>query len=299
MAIKIVKLMLDPGHDKDKYNQGAVADYWEGERMWALSQLLKTALTRRGFTVGTTKTKCNQSIDVTTRGRMARGYAALISLHTDACADPSVDRPSGIYFVDDDCGSIDAESQELAKLLSAACATTIGTRYRAQQYSRRSDRDRDGDGKVNDDYYGVLYGAHQVGVPAVILEHTFHTCPASAEWLLDDSNLEKLANALADVLADYFGVAASVVAPAPTTTITTKEGYDVNMKTLKKGDKGAQVKTMQALLIGYGYDCGKYGTDGDFGAATDAALRKYQTGNNLTVDGIAGPKTWAVLLGIS
>ena len=76
-----------------------------------------------------------------------------------------------------------------------------------------------------------------------------------------------------------------------------KEGFEVNMKTLKKGDKGAQVKSLQALLIGYGGDLGRTGADGDFGEKTDEALRKYQSRNNLTTDGVAGPKTWAKLLG--
>ena len=86
---------------------------------------------------------------------------------------------------------------------------------------------------------------------------------------------------------------------ATTTTTQKEEGFEVNMKTLKKGCAGKQVKTLQALLIGYGYDCGKYGADGDFGAATDSALRKYQKATDLTVDGVAGPKTWAKLLGIN
>ena len=70
----------------------------------------------------------------------------------------------------------------------------------------------------------------------------------------------------------------------------------MNMKTLKKGAKGAQVAALQALLIGYGYDLGRHGADGDFGDKTDAALRKYQAANSLTEDGKAGPKTWAKLL---
>ena len=85
---------------------------------------------------------------------------------------------------------------------------------------------------------------------------------------------------------------------APTTT-TQKEGFKVNMKELKKGCAGKQVKTLQALLIGYGYSCGKSGADGEFGSGTDSALRKYQKANGLTVDGVAGPKTWAKLLGIT
>lgn len=76
-----------------------------------------------------------------------------------------------------------------------------------------------------------------------------------------------------------------------------EEGYPVNMKTLKKGDKGPQVKSLQALLIGYGYNLGRAGADGDFGSATDSALRKYQSRNDLNPDGVAGPKTWGKLLG--
>ena len=76
-----------------------------------------------------------------------------------------------------------------------------------------------------------------------------------------------------------------------------KEECDVNVRVLKKGSKGADVKSLQILLIGYGYSCGKAGVDGDFGSATDTALKSYQNYNNLEVDGVCGPKTWAKLLG--
>lgn len=36
MAKKIIKIMLDPGHDKAKYNRGAHPDYYEGAQMWKL-----------------------------------------------------------------------------------------------------------------------------------------------------------------------------------------------------------------------------------------------------------------------
>lgn len=78
-----------------------------------------------------------------------------------------------------------------------------------------------------------------------------------------------------------------------------EEGFEVNMKTLKKGSKGVQVKTLQALLIGYGYGVGSSGVDGSFGPATDKAVRAYQKAKGLAVDGSCGPKTWAKLLGIN
>lgn len=76
-----------------------------------------------------------------------------------------------------------------------------------------------------------------------------------------------------------------------------EEVCNVKVSILKKGSRGNNVKALQALLIGYGYDCGRSGVDGDFGTATDSAVRKYQSRNNLDVDGSVGPKTWAKLLG--
>lgn len=56
---------------------------------------------------------------------------------------------------------------------------------------------------------------------------------------------------------------------------------------LKRGDKGDSVKELQFYL--------KVGRDGDFGKKTEDALKAFQKSKGLTVDGIAGPKTWALL----
>jgi peptidoglycan hydrolase-like protein with peptidoglycan-binding domain len=58
---------------------------------------------------------------------------------------------------------------------------------------------------------------------------------------------------------------------------------------------GDAVKTWQGHLIaaGYGQLLEPWGADGDFGAATDAATRRYQADRELVVDGIVGPMTWA------
>ena len=67
---------------------------------------------------------------------------------------------------------------------------------------------------------------------------------------------------------------------------------------LRKGDEGKTVAAMQILLIGYGYNCGGYGADGEFGNGTYASVRSFQNDRGLEVDGICGPNTWRSLLGI-
>lgn len=76
-----------------------------------------------------------------------------------------------------------------------------------------------------------------------------------------------------------------------------EEVCTLEIKVLKKGAKGSEVKALQILLMGYGYSCGSSGADGSFGPATDKAVRAYQKAKGLTVDGSCGPKTWQALLG--
>lgn len=68
---------------------------------------------------------------------------------------------------------------------------------------------------------------------------------------------------------------------------------------LKKGSKGPAVKALQILLEGYGFFCGTWGADGDFGCATETALKSFQKAKGLTQNGQAGEEVWKRLLGIS
>lgn len=69
---------------------------------------------------------------------------------------------------------------------------------------------------------------------------------------------------------------------------------NITLNTLKNGSKGENVKALQILLNGYGFNCGE--VDGAFGSKTLTALKQFQSKNGLTADGIAGAKTWAKLL---
>ena len=64
---------------------------------------------------------------------------------------------------------------------------------------------------------------------------------------------------------------------------------------LKNGCEGADVKQLQSDLIRLGYDCGRWGADGDFGDATELAVKAFQRDSGLAADGICGPKTCVAL----
>lgn len=65
--------------------------------------------------------------------------------------------------------------------------------------------------------------------------------------------------------------------------------------TLRRGDKGEDVKLMQTLLARAGYSLGPCGVDGDFGRDTEKAVRLFQSDHKLSVDGVCGPMTWDAL----
>ena len=74
--------------------------------------------------------------------------------------------------------------------------------------------------------------------------------------------------------------------------------YDTYAATLivaKKGDKGNTVKEIQQALLNKNYDLGKWGADGDFGSATETAIKKFQSANNLAVTGAVNRATYDLL----
>ena len=78
-----------------------------------------------------------------------------------------------------------------------------------------------------------------------------------------------------------------------------KPGYDVTLRVLKRGCTGSDVRALQILLTGNGWDGGTWGADGNFGAETETAVLAYQKKKNLQQDGMAGPETKSSLLGIA
>lgn len=86
---------------------------------------------------------------------------------------------------------------------------------------------------------------------------------------------------LMDKYFDYGDLSAPMLVPEPVRTL--------GSRTLKNGCEGEDVKQMQSMLIQLGYDLGRWGADGDFGDATELAVKAFQNDYDLEADGIFGP----------
>jgi peptidoglycan hydrolase-like protein with peptidoglycan-binding domain len=64
--------------------------------------------------------------------------------------------------------------------------------------------------------------------------------------------------------------------------------------TVKKGSTGEDVRRLQRILVMI-KELDYTGIDGIFGANTEAAVKSFQQGAGLAMDGVAGPNTWGKL----
>lgn len=72
--------------------------------------------------------------------------------------------------------------------------------------------------------------------------------------------------------------------------------YELGERLLKDGCEGQDVKQLQTYLIKLGYDLGSYGADGDFGDATEKAVKLFQKAHGLVADGEYGVKSHEAML---
>lgn len=68
------------------------------------------------------------------------------------------------------------------------------------------------------------------------------------------------------------------------------------MRDLSRGDRGKEVLDVQTRLRTQGHELGYEGVDGFFGPSTERALRGFQQGRGLLVDGVVGANTWRELV---
>lgn len=192
-----VKICIDAGH-YGKYNRSpAVKEYYESDMTWKLHLLLKKYLEQAGFEVITTRS--NKAVDkgLYDRGKTSKGCDLFLSLHSNAAGsavNETVDRVD-IY------APLSGKGHDIARKLADCIVKVMGTKQGGYVKTRR--------GNSGGEYYGVIRGAVAVGTPGLLVEHSFHTHTRSAQWLLDDNNLDKLAKAEAQVLAEHYGMSAN------------------------------------------------------------------------------------------
>lgn len=68
---------------------------------------------------------------------------------------------------------------------------------------------------------------------------------------------------------------------------------DQSEPVLRRGSHGLPVRRMQYRMQAFGYQISN--VDGRFGPSTESAVRDLQADRSLTVDGVVGPRTWAVV----
>lgn len=185
-----MKICLDAGH-YGRYNRSPVnAAYYESDFTWKFHLLLKAELEKYGIAVITTRPTQGGDLGLEARGRKSAGCDLFLSIHSNACGAASADHPLACCCVS---GACDVLGHELAQCVAGVMETTQPGRI----WKRRGS---DGD------YYGVLRGAAAVGTPGILLEHSFHTNLRAVNWLLDESNLRRMAAAEAETIAAYYGI---------------------------------------------------------------------------------------------
>ena len=201
------KVTIDPGHNAVSNVSPTNKKYIEGVQMFKLALYLAEALKEYGIESEITRKSVQEDPSLAERGKLAgkNGSKLFLSLHSNAPGtnkygsyDTSI---SGTYVY---YSLTDSGNKALADSLGKAIASAMGHTFRGSLTREYSEQHKDWD------YYGVVRNAAQSGCKAAyLIEHGFHTNLKDSNFLLSDSNLTKLAQAEAKVIAEYFGVGKS------------------------------------------------------------------------------------------
>lgn len=227
------RICIDAGH-YGKYNRCPNnSAYYESDMTWKLHLLQKKYLEQLGAEVIITRPNQATDLALHARGTASKGCDLFISDHSNAVGSSMneiVDYVAVYHLTADTTTECDDISKAIAKVLAPAIADVMGVKQGYKILIRQADNDRNGDGIMNDNYYGVLHGARTVDTPGLILEHSFHTNSTTVSWLLNDSNLDRLARAEVQAIAKYFsGISADVKEDA-------NVPYCIRVANVKKGD---------------------------------------------------------------
>ncbi len=186
-------IILDPGHGPKGNPYPHAPGCFEGTQMWRLAGYLAAELGRYGFAVATTRPSLSDDPSLTARGRAAKGADMFLSLHSNAS--PSTATRGSECF----CSVRGMQHKPLAAKLSADVSALFG-------HADRGAKTNPSTKHPGQDYFTVQQSAAAVGCTcALLIEHGFHTNSADTALLTNDSFLQRLAKAEAEIIAEYFG----------------------------------------------------------------------------------------------
>lgn len=258
---KMKLLMIDVGHGGSE--PGAVAHgYIEKELNLVVAKRVAELL--KEYTPDIIRTS-DVYLSLNARGNRIRNkYKYCLSIHFNAGGGRGIETIHSMYS---------QEGKKLAHAIAESLKESIGLPIR-KVYTRASPK--------GGDYYAMH--TKTGSTTTVIVESLF----MDAQEDLRALNIEKIANGIANGFKSFLG--GGVRSEHRKISITGKTDYP----TLKRGDKGQYVVVLQEQLQDMGYYIGAI--DGDFGPATDRAVKLLQEVNGLAVDGIVGPATWENIL---
>ena len=270
-----MKICIDPGHYGSNYNPGVAAGYVESNFTWTYSWLLKERLEKYGVEIVFTRAtkedypKTSKGEDnLKARGRMAEGCDLFISVHSnDVDNKPNVNSVFTHWSIRSGGEGI---ARKIGNALTAFFISEWGQCDAPTMYAEESKN------YPGYDWFGVLKGASEKGVPGIIVEHSFHSNAKYCEWAMTEGNLEKMADAEVEAIVDYYDLSE----PVPDDMYCIPQTTD-----LKRGDKGEAVRRMQMRMrqVSPEFDAEvkahsfKNGVpDGSFGGKMESTIKKFQ-----------------------
>jgi putative chitinase len=154
-------------------------------------------------------------------------------------------------------------------------------------------------GRANYQRYGELLQLDLVGHPELVADPATSLVIACKYWTLnglnplaDQDDIETITRRINGGLNGLADRRACLARAKEALAGQAKPAETASQLILRLGDRGEQVATLQSLLGASGFTIL---ADGNFGPATDAAVRQFQARLGLQADGVVGPGTWQAL----
>lgn len=263
---KTLCLVIDPGHYPG-YNPGVNPNYKEGDAMWKLANYEKAycdayysssvdcVLTRsQNQDPALESGRGNVAVNMKRSGKY--NVVVFMSDHSNAPggnpASMSAQELQNYRNISGSCiftSLYRKNTDDLTVNLASTVSQLMGSKfnYLDRQVLSASD---------SADWWGVVRGAmghaktqaqaDSIGVAdvAFIIEHGFHTNPRECAWLMNDNNLERLAQVKIDFICSYFGIqkqSSSVISGSP--SIKSVEIINGTVKVVYPGADGVNIRS--------------------------------------------------------